>query len=99
MITNKFEAKLIDFGLAIKQNNGLMLSTICGSPSYESPQMLLNKYYLGSKTDIWSLGVLLFTMIEGIYPFEKDKIFDYFQKGSYEALTLMYLEKIKNSSK
>jgi serine/threonine protein kinase len=43
--------------------------TMCGTVEYMSPEMILRKPYT-HKIDVWSLGILLFEMIEGCAPFE-----------------------------
>ena len=62
--------KIIDFGLShiIKDNN--FLTTKCGSPSYASPEIIINKYYDGFKSDIWCCGIILYAMLCGYLPFE-----------------------------
>lgn len=63
--------KIIDFGLSkifdIDINN-----TICGSPLYMAPELLNNNTY-DSKTDIWSIGILLYEMVYGYTPFHDCK--------------------------
>lgn len=40
-----------------------------GSPAYISPDVLCGKPYLGKPSDMWALGVVLFTMLFGQFPF------------------------------
>ena len=40
-----------------------------GSPAYISPDVLSGKPYLGKPSDMWALGVVLFTMLYGQFPF------------------------------
>ena len=46
-----------------------MLSELVGTPIYMSPELLSRKKY-NSKSDIWSLGVILFEMIHGYPPYQ-----------------------------
>lgn len=59
--------KLIDFGMA-KEVGSEYLTEMCGSPHYISPELIRKRYTLSS--DIWALGVMVFFMLTGKYPFE-----------------------------
>ena len=50
--------KLSDFGLGSLQESGGdgMLRTVCGTPNYAAPEVLLQQPYDGSTADLWSLG-------------------------------------------
>lgn len=41
----------------------------CGTPSYMAPEIINKKNYSFS-VDIWALGILLFKMLSGSYPFK-----------------------------
>lgn len=61
------QIKLVDFGFA----NFVRVSlndTFCGSPHYTAPEILQNNKYNGMKTDIWSLGVILYTLLSCKFP-------------------------------
>jgi len=49
---------------------GKLRSTFCGTPAYAAPEMILGKKYVGPEVDIWSMGVVLYSMITGVFPFE-----------------------------
>lgn len=63
--------KFIDFGLSKILSSDLN-QTICGSPLYMAPELLNHKKY-DSKSDIWSIGVLLYEMVYGVTPFHQCK--------------------------
>ena len=48
------------------------MDTACGTPFYIAPEMIQNKEYSAESVDIWSLGVIMFTLICGFLPFEAD---------------------------
>lgn len=62
------ELKIADFGFARKAATDYSLVTVCGSPGYVSPEILLGEPY-GTKTDMWSLGVIVFILLGGYPPF------------------------------
>ncbi|XP_035304940.1 sperm motility kinase 2B-like [Cricetulus griseus] len=63
-------AKLSGFDLAAKVTPGQKLRDFCGTLLYCAPELLLEKAYDGCAADIWSLGVLLFLMVVGRFPFQ-----------------------------
>jgi len=60
--------KLIDFGMACSYEDGQLLSEVCGSPHYMSPELIGQKY--NHMADVWALGVLLYLILYGHYPFD-----------------------------
>ena len=60
------EIKLGDFGLATKLDfDGEKKNTICGTPNYIAPEILEGKSGHSYQVDIWSLGVIIYTLIIG----------------------------------
>ncbi|KAG1633598.1 hypothetical protein G6F44_010354 [Rhizopus delemar] len=64
--------KICDFGFARYTQKNQYLETFCGSLSYSAPEVILRKKYTGPETDIWSLGVILYTLLAGEFPFDDD---------------------------
>ncbi|KAJ3083693.1 hypothetical protein HDU99_007190, partial [Rhizoclosmatium hyalinum] len=64
---------LIDFGFANKTRGpNVMMRTSCGSPCYAAPELVTSDGYIGEKADLWSCGVILFSMIAGYLPWDDD---------------------------
>lgn len=72
--------KLGDFGLAsrFKRKDGTlrMSSDQRGSPQYMAPEVLMGVKYHPEKTDVWSIGVLVFVLLTGEVPWELPMLTD-----------------------
>ncbi|MBS1130655.1 MAG: Cyclic nucleotide-binding:Protein kinase [Proteobacteria bacterium] len=72
MVAANDEAKIADFGLALNMNKDMDRDSTfimgVGSPAYMSPEQIKG-YPLNQKTDLYSLGVLLFQLLTGRLPF------------------------------
>ena len=80
--------KLIDFGLSTNFNSKREKYSV-GTPYYMSPEMLEGKYYF--KSDMWSIGVILYMIVTGSYPFNgknKNEIFKMIYEGNYNIQKL-----------
>ena len=63
--------KLCDFGVALQTNTkkNILINDKVGTPAFVAPEILTNNYYDPFKTDIWSAGVVLYSILAGIFPF------------------------------
>ncbi|KAL6665196.1 hypothetical protein ACI3LY_002251 [Candidozyma auris] len=62
---------LTDFGLSKKLTSpNQLLTTKCGSQDYVSPELLMGLQYDGKLLDSWSLGVLIYAVLEDRLPFD-----------------------------
>lgn len=72
--------KLVDFGFAkeLQERASYRTYTLCGTPEYLAPELVLNKGH-GTAVDYWALGCLLYELLLGKTPFqssEEPKIFE-----------------------
>jgi len=68
MYDKQGEVKLIDFGLAKQVVGKEKLHTVAGTPYFIAPEVLNGNY--GKECDFWSVGVLLYLLVTGSYPFD-----------------------------
>ena len=71
--------KLIDFGLSTHFTQGHRLSRVVGSSYYVAPEVLKKSYT--EACDLWSLGVIVFVLLQGYLPFE---LTEKFSTNKYE---------------
>jgi polo-like kinase 1 len=87
-ISGKMELKIGDFGLATKlEFDGERKRTICGTPNYIAPEILEAKQGHSYEVDIWSLGVILYTMLIGKPPFETSDVKTTYRRIRMNAYT------------
>ena len=99
-LSSKLELKLGDFGLAAKlEYDGQRRKTVCGTPNYVAPEILEKKNGHSYEVDIWSLGVVIYTMLFGVPPFDaKDEKIIY-KKIKMNNYTFPENIKVENSAK
>ena len=87
LLSDKMEVRLGDFGLAI-ENGGDGQQAICGTPNYIAPEVFGRKssFNYGFEIDIWSFGIILYTLFFHKTPFEDEA------KGrtKYNILNIIY---------
>uniref|UniRef100_A0A8C0G3C4 Doublecortin like kinase 3 n=1 Tax=Chelonoidis abingdonii TaxID=106734 RepID=A0A8C0G3C4_CHEAB len=100
LVNKSTTLKLADFGLAKKVTKPIF--TVCGTPTYVSPEILAEKGY-GLEVDMWATGVILYILLCGFPPFrsqerDQEELFQIIQLGHYEFLS-PYWDSISGAAK
>ncbi|XP_074039794.1 serine/threonine-protein kinase unc-51 isoform X5 [Leptinotarsa decemlineata] len=66
---HEIRLKIADFGFARFLQDGVMAATLCGSPMYMAPEVIMSLQY-DAKADLWSLGTIIFQCLVGKAPFQ-----------------------------
>ncbi|XP_066877851.1 serine/threonine-protein kinase ULK2 isoform X6 [Kogia breviceps] len=77
--------KIADFGFARYLRSNMMAATLCGSPMYMAPEVIMSQHY-DAKADLWSIGTVIYQCLVGKPPF---------QANSPQDLRMLY-EKNRN---
>ena len=71
LVNDNFEVRIIDFGFSIKMNSlSNIVSNYCGTPAYMAPEIVKKSPYQPHLTDIWAVGILLYVILTGKFPFK-----------------------------
>ncbi len=74
-LNDQMQVKVGDFGLATKVVfDGEKKRTICGTPNYIAPEVLSSRTGHSYEVDLWSIGVILYTILIGRPPFETSNV-------------------------
>ena len=77
---------LIDFGFATyRKPSDPLLTDYPGSPAYAAPELMMGIPYTGYASDVWAIGVCLYTMVTGEYPFLADNRRETYNKIVYQT--------------
>ncbi|XP_010891567.1 serine/threonine-protein kinase ULK2 isoform X2 [Esox lucius] len=66
---NSIRVKIADFGFARYLQSNMMAATLCGSPMYMAPEVIMSQNY-DAKADLWSIGTVIYQCLVGKPPFQ-----------------------------
>eukprot|EP00826_Nyctotherus_ovalis_P010374 TRINITY_DN12740_c0_g3_i1.p1 TRINITY_DN12740_c0_g3~~TRINITY_DN12740_c0_g3_i1.p1 ORF type:complete len:322 (+),score=99.48 TRINITY_DN12740_c0_g3_i1:403-1368(+) len=99
-LSDKMELKLADFGLATKlEFEGDRKRTVCGTPNYIAPEVLNGTQGHSYEVDIWSIGVILYTLLIGKPPFETSDVKTTYKRIKANSYTFPEHIRISNSAR
>jgi len=95
LVTESYNIKITDFGFARYFDNDAMIHTLCGSPMYMAPEIMKNKKY-NNKSDLWSVGVILYEMLTATVPHKAKNIVELINKIDKNPIKLPKFVKINS---
>ena len=79
------QLKIIDFGMSALINQNQQVMGVYGTPKFVAPEILKGTY--NEKCDVWSIGVIGFYLLTGLFPFngpDRDIIFEKIKSGKMD---------------
>ncbi|GAA99403.1 uncharacterized protein L969DRAFT_399840 [Mixia osmundae IAM 14324] len=73
LLDGKCNIKIADFGFGREFEQRKLMDTYCGTTGYAAPEMIAGKKYTGPEVDVWSMGVILYSLLCGSLPFDDDE--------------------------
>lgn len=99
ILLNRYKhLKLIDFGFSLESKPPSTIDTFCGTPTYMAPEIVSKQDHVPVYTDMWSLGILFYVMLQGNYPFRakaENELFEKIRKGQFDYIYQDISEKSK----
>ena len=96
LVDDNLNLKLADFGFACYKNINA-LNSYRGTMTYMAPEIKEGKQYKGTNVDMFSIGVILFIIVQGIFPFKEARKEEYFYNLILQGQTDTYFQKVNGS--
>lgn len=92
LLDKDFKPKICDFGISNLVEKGKKIQDTGGTPAYLAPEVIKAEGKVSYKSDVWSLGVLLYLLTFGIVPFKSNDMQKLYNKiiiGKYNFPAVM----------
>ena len=96
LVDDNLNLKVADFGFACYKNIDALRS-YRGTMTYMAPEIKEGKTYSGKQVDMFSIGVILFIIVQGIFPFKEARKEEYFYNLLLQGKTDVYFQKVNGT--
>jgi serine/threonine protein kinase len=96
LVDDNLNLKLADFGFSCYKNIDA-LQSYRGTMTYMAPEIKEGKQYKGQNVDMFSIGVILFIIVQGIFPFKEARKEEYFYNLLLQGKTDQYFQKVNGT--
>jgi len=93
LVDDKLNLKIADFGFACYKSID-QLKSYRGTMTYMAPEIKEGKVYDGTQVDLFSVGVIIFIIVQGIFPFKEARKEEYFYNLLLTGQIETYFEKV-----
>jgi len=97
LIDDQLNLKIADFGFACYKSIDT-LKSYRGTMTYMAPEIKEGKQYKGTEVDVFSIGVILFIIVQGIFPFKEARKEEYFYNLLLSGKIDTYFNKVNGNS-
>jgi len=97
LVDQHMNLKIADFGFASYKNIDC-LKSYRGTMTYMAPEIKEGKVYKGTTVDLFSFGVILFIIVQGIFPFKEARKEEYFYNLILTGQSELYFNKVNGES-
>jgi len=96
LVDDKLNLKIADFGFACYKSID-QLKSYRGTMTYMAPEIKEGKTYDGTQVDLFSVGVIIFIIVQGIFPFKEARKEEYFYNLLLTGQIETYFEKVNGT--
>ena len=97
LIDDQLNLKVADFGFACYKSIDT-LKSYRGTMTYMAPEIKEGKQYKGTEVDVFSIGVILFIIVQGIFPFKEARKEEYFYNLLLQGKIDTYFQKVNGGN-